>query len=227
MKPACLLTILVLLSTPSFCIASEFSGRVVAILDGDTIEVLHTGKAERIRLAGIDCPEKKQPFGQRAKQAASGLSFGQQVTVHPIDKDRYGRTLATVVLANGKNLNHELVRGGWCWWFTRYAPDDYELEGLEQAARQARKGLWIDPRPIPPWEFRKAQRNASKPSPSASNSRISEKPLYAAIIGNRDSHLYHLPGCPSYGQIADENRVDFASESDARAAGYRLASNCP
>src|SRR5688572_9540416 len=92
------LSILSLIFLPSFGEATAFSGRVVAILDGDTIEVLHTGKAERIRLAGIDCPEKKQAFGTRAKQATSALSFGQSVTVHSAGKDRFGRTLATVEL---------------------------------------------------------------------------------------------------------------------------------
>src|SRR5688572_15557402 len=112
MKRSCYCSLLLLLVLPSFSIASDFSGRVVAILDGDTIEVLHTGKAERIRLAGIDCPEKKQPFGQRAKQASSTLSFGRNVTVHSAGKDRYGRTLGTVELADGTNLNYELVHQG-------------------------------------------------------------------------------------------------------------------
>ncbi|MDK2745144.1 MAG: thermonuclease family protein [Nitrospira sp. BO4] len=93
--------------------AAEFTGRVVSVKDGDTIEVLHNKTPERIRLTGIDCPEKKQAFGQRAKQATSTLSFGQQVTIQRTGKDRYGRTLAAVVLPNGRSLNHELVKDGW------------------------------------------------------------------------------------------------------------------
>jgi endonuclease YncB( thermonuclease family) len=104
--------LLFLFTSPSH--ASEFIGRVVSVKDGDTIEVLHNRKAERIRLSGIDCPEKKQAFGHRAKQATSALSFGQNVTVKSDGNDRYGRTLANVVLPNGGNLNHELVKGGWC-----------------------------------------------------------------------------------------------------------------
>lgn len=98
----------------SVAFASDFTGKVVGVLDGDTIDVLHNGQAERIRLNGIDCPEKGQAFGQRAKQATGDLAFGHNVTVHPIDTDKYGRTVAIVVLSNGKNLNHELVKGGWC-----------------------------------------------------------------------------------------------------------------
>ncbi|MDK2742560.1 MAG: thermonuclease family protein [Nitrospira sp. BO4] len=130
-------------------------GKVVSIKDGDTIEVLHNKKAERIRLTGIDCPEKKQAFGQQAKQATSSLSFGQYVTIQRIGTDRYGRTLATVILRDGKNLNHEWVSQGRCWWYRKYAPGDMALEGLENEARRARRGLWVDSRPVQPWECRK------------------------------------------------------------------------
>lgn len=120
--------------------------------------MLHNRTAERIRLVGLDCPEKKQPFGQRAKQATSALSFGQSVIVHTTGKDRYGRTLATVILRDGKNLNHELVSQGWCWLYRKYAPDDTVLEELENEARVAMRGLWSDPNPIPPWAWRKRSR---------------------------------------------------------------------
>lgn len=225
MKHTWSLALLLLVCLPSFSVASDFSGRVVAVLDGDTIEVLHNRTTTRIRLAGIDCPEKKQPFGQRAKQATSALSFGQHVTVHSAGKDRYGRTVGTVELPNETNLNYELVRQGWCWWFRKYSPSDTELESLERAARQAQKGLWIDPKPVPPWEYRKAKRGQKNPNPSP-NSRASKR-TYTVIIGNRDNGLYHRPHCPGYGQIALENRVEFASETEAAAAGYHLAWNCP
>lgn len=159
MKQSWSLSLLLVLCFPSFSTASDFSGRVVAILDGDTIEVLHSRTTERIRLAGIDCPEKKQPFGQRAKQTTSTLSFGHDVTVHRAGKDRYGRTIGAVELPDGTNLNYELVRQGWCWWYWKYVPDEIFLAVLEMRAREAKKGLWVDPNPIPPWEFRKAKRN--------------------------------------------------------------------
>ncbi|MDK2743488.1 MAG: thermonuclease family protein [Nitrospira sp. BO4] len=134
---------------------SEFYGKVIAIIDGDTIEVLHNRRPERIRLTGIDCPEKKQAFGNRAKQATSNLSFGQNVTIQPTGKDRYGRTLATVMLRDGKNLNRELVKEGWCWWYRKYAPDYAVLQTLEAEAHLAKKGLWVDANPVPPWIWRK------------------------------------------------------------------------
>lgn len=139
------------------CLASELNPKVIAVLDGDTIEVLHNQRPERIRLNGIDCPEKGQAYGKRAKQATSALVFGKEVTLHSSGKDRYGRTLADVRLPDATNVNHELVKEGWCWWYRKYAPADAELERLEHEAREAKKGLWQDPAPVPPWVYRKAR----------------------------------------------------------------------
>lgn len=111
----------------SCSLASAFTGKVVSVLDGDTIEVLHNGKAQRIRLYGIDCPEKGQAFGTTAKQATSALVFALDVTLEIHGKDKYGRILADVLLADGANVNHALVKDGWCWWYRKYAPEDEVL----------------------------------------------------------------------------------------------------
>ncbi len=139
---------------------ADFSGAVVGVLDGDTIEVLHDGVAERIRLQGIDCPEKRQAFGQKAKEATAQLVFGRTVTVRTAGRDKYNRTLADIFIAGGRVLNQDLVRDGMCWWYRKYAPDDAVLEKLETEARTARRGLWSDPRPVPPWEWRKLKQGA-------------------------------------------------------------------
>lgn len=98
-----------------FSFAEEFSGQVVGVIDGDTIDVLHDQRTERIRLKGIDCPEKGQPYGSRAKQATSELVFGKDVTLETLAKDKYGRRITTVLLPNGTNVNYTLVKDGWCW----------------------------------------------------------------------------------------------------------------
>lgn len=152
------LTFLVLLFLFGADPAHSFTGEVVGVLDGDTIEVLHNGKAQRIRLQGIDCPEKGQPYGNNAKQATSALVFALEVTLQIHGKDKYRRILADVLLADGTNVNHTLVKEGWCWWYRKYAPDDVMLAALEAEAGMAQKGLWVDPNPTPPWEFRKARR---------------------------------------------------------------------
>ena len=148
-----LLAVTLLIASPTQ--ATELSGNVVSVLDGDTIEVLHNNKAERIRLSGIDCPEKGQAYGNNAKHAASALAFGKEVTLQTHGYDKYKRTLGDVILPDGMNLNQELVKQGWCWWYRKYAPGNTVLEGLETEARETRKGLWVDPQPVPPWEWRK------------------------------------------------------------------------
>jgi len=153
-----LVCILHLVSTETLSFAIEVPLQVISVIDGDTIEVLNGHHAERIRLSGIDCPEKGQAFGKRAKQAASDLAFGKEVTIQTHGYDKYKRTLADVILSDGTNINHTLVKDGWCWWFRKYAPGDTVLEELETEAREARKGLWADPQPVPPWEWRKARR---------------------------------------------------------------------
>jgi endonuclease YncB( thermonuclease family) len=97
-------------------LAADFSGKVVRISDGDTIRVMHNGVAERIRLWGIDSPESKQAFGTRAKQFTGDLAFGKIVAVHVRDVDHYGRTVAEIILQDGRNLNREIVRAGFAWW---------------------------------------------------------------------------------------------------------------
>jgi micrococcal nuclease len=136
----------------------EFRGKVVGVADGDTITVLRDREPVRVRLNGIDAPEAGQPFGNRAKQFASSLAFGNVVTVRVKDRDRFGRVVADVILPDGRNLNQELVRTGFAWWLRRYAPNDSTLAELEAEARAAKRGLWADPKPVPPWEWRATKR---------------------------------------------------------------------
>ena len=139
-------------------VLADFTGPVISVLDGDTIEVLHNQHPERIRLHGIDCPEKGQAYGTRAKHATSALVFGKEVTLQTHGKDRYKRTLADVFLSDGTHVNHELVKDGWCWWYRKYAPKDIEIKTLEEQARQSKKGLWGERAPVPPWEWRRDAR---------------------------------------------------------------------
>lgn len=129
--------------------------KVVAITDGDTVKVLTPEKKEiKVRLAGIDAPEKKQAFSEKSKQALSEKVFGKTVDLKEEGKDRYGRTIGTLTL-EGRNINREMVAEGWAWWFEKYAPRDTVLRDAEAAARKQKMGLWAEPMPIPPWEFRK------------------------------------------------------------------------
>lgn len=138
---------------------ADFTGMVVGVADGDTITVLDVGKVQhKIRLTGIDAPEKKQPFGNRSKQNLSGMIFNKTVTVETIKRDRYGRELGKV-LVGGKDVNLEQVHAGMAWHYKKYertqsGTDRQAYAVAENEAKAAKRGLWADSEPTPPWEWR-------------------------------------------------------------------------
>jgi endonuclease YncB( thermonuclease family) len=151
------LVLLLTLSSPA--LAEELRGRVVGITDGDTLTLLTPERREvKIRLAEIDTPESRQPFGTRARQALSDLTFRRDVRVDVQDTDRYGRSVGRVY-ADGVDVNAEMVRRGAAWVYRRYSHDPALLV-LEQEARQARRGVWALPESqrTPPWEWRRERR---------------------------------------------------------------------
>lgn len=135
-------------------------GRVVGVSDGDTLTVLDAvHEQHKIRLVGIDAPEKKQAFGTASKENLSILVFDKTVTVEWFKRDRYKRILGKV-LSDGRDVNLEQIRAGYAWHFTRYQADqlpmDRQLYGKAQKeCRIAGLGLWRDPMPVPPWDFRR------------------------------------------------------------------------
>jgi micrococcal nuclease len=138
-------------------LAYPWKGKVVGISDGDTITVLDRGKGHRVRLFGIDCPEKDQDFGSKAKKFTSDMVYGKEVSVDNITTDGYGRIVGRVTV-NGKNLNEELVRNGLAWWYRKYATHEEKLKELEESARSQKIGLWSRKNPVPPWNFRHNKR---------------------------------------------------------------------
>lgn len=132
------------------------TARIVGVHDGDSITALAAGNVQlKVRLEGIDAPELKQPFSQQAKQALSTMVFGKTVSLHVTGRDRYKRTLA-VVVADGVNVNLALVRLGLAWRYEAYSKDAALLIAQNEA-RAAKRGLWADRAPVPPWEWRKAR----------------------------------------------------------------------
>jgi endonuclease YncB( thermonuclease family) len=203
--------------------AEQWTGQVVGLSDGDTLSVMRAGKAVKVRLHGVDTPEKAQAFGTQARQFTGELVFQQTVTVAIRDTDRYGRLVGEVLLPDGRSLNQELVKAGLAWWYRQYAPHDPTLAHLEAEARSAKRGLWADADPVPPWAWRKGQRAAV---PAAAAPTHEAAPL-GAILGNKRSKIYHEPACPDYEKVAPQNRVPFQSREEAKHAGYRRAGNCP
>jgi endonuclease YncB( thermonuclease family) len=149
-----LISIFAVFALCQFCEAWE--GRVVKVFDGDTIEVLRGRSTERIRLYGIDCPERGQDFGERARQFTSRMVFGKNVEVIPEDRDQFGRAVSWVRVGNS-SLNHALVKEGLAWHYKRYAGQENELAELEANARKQKVGLWSHKNPTAPWEFRRRQ----------------------------------------------------------------------
>jgi len=149
-----LIVFLVIVITPALLLAWE--GKVVSVTDGDTIKVLKDGIQIKIRLAAIDCPEKGQPYGQAARKFTAKLVAGKIVKVWPTDTDRYGRTVAFVFVGS-TDLNKELLKAGLAWHYKRYSRDP-ELAKLEFEARAQKVGLWKEPDPVAPWEWRRNKR---------------------------------------------------------------------
>lgn len=134
----------------------------MGITDGDTITVLTAAKESvKVRLYGIDTPEPRQAFGNRAKQELSDLVFGRVVIVEVKQKDRYGRTIGLLTV-NGVPVNQEMVRRGFAWSYRDYAKKDVELAKAEADAKNAKRGLWADKTPLPPWEFRRNEAAARR-----------------------------------------------------------------
>ncbi len=135
--------------------AETITGRVVGISDGDTLTLVTDEKKQlKIRLYGIDAPESKQPFGQRAKLALSELAFGKEARADIVNTDRYGRSVAWVFVGE-TNVNEAQVAAGLAWWYRSYAKRSVDTLGkLEAEARAAKRGVWSEPQPVAPWDWR-------------------------------------------------------------------------
>jgi micrococcal nuclease len=203
-------------------------GRVIKVTDGDTIVIIDSSSRQhRIRLFGVDSPEAGQDFGNEATENLSNLVFGRDARVEVNGFDRYERALGKVWVGE-TDVGLEQIKSGYAWLFTRYAHqltqrDRTAYDRAEASARSARRGLWQDQRPVPPWDYRHPEQAQVSPSPDtqpASSSR-------SVVIGNRRSRVYHRADCPGYQAVSPQNRIPFDSEREAQAAGYRLAGNCP
>ena len=147
----------------------ELTGRVVGVTDGDTIKVLDANNtSHKIRLSGIDAPERAQPFGRVSTEHLKDMVAGQEVRVELLKYDRYGRLIGNVWVQPrdcprcGKTLfvNHAMVLNGMAWWYRYYAEEQSEqdqgrFESAEREALARKRGLWADPDPTPPWVWRR------------------------------------------------------------------------
>lgn len=138
--------------------AQTLTGKVIGVKDGDTVVVIDSLKNQTtLRLAEVDCPEKAQAFGNKAKEFTSDQVYLKQIKYIVTDTDRYGRSIAKIYYDDNKYLSAEIIKNGFGWQYKQYSTSKL-LAKLEQEARQNKRGLWVDPNPIYPSDFRKSKR---------------------------------------------------------------------
>lgn len=199
--------------------------KVVGVKDGDTIELLQNGKTVTVRLFGVDTPEKTQAYGQRARQFTSDLAFGKSVRLIVNNTDRYGRTVGTILLPDGRNLNEELVRNGYAWHYKAYS-NDLKLANLESDARRYKRGLWEDASPVAPWDFRKDKRSggSSNQTKAPLPAGASKRTVY--ICNSTTSGVYHLTRNCHVLKRCKQEMLAVTEEAAIRVYDRRLDKTC-
>jgi len=215
-----LILLFILIFVPDISSAGDtISGKVVAVADGDTITILTSDKKQvQIRFAGIDTPEKKQAYGQKAKDFTASKVAGKIVNIDIETTDKYGRTVG-YAFADGslRSVNEQIVASGFGWVYRKYCLEAFCSDWLrmEEKARESKIGLWADNDPTPPWEWRKAQRT---------NQEANIQSGTGIFHGNIKSHVFHGPKCDLYNCKACT--VVFNSIQDAEKSGYRAHKDC-
>ena len=187
-----ILTLIVLCASVSAppTYVEEFSAKVIGVTDGDTITVLQDRKQIKIRLEGIDAPERDQAFGTKSKSSLSDLVGGKTVIVRKTGTDKYRRTLARIVI-DRKDVSAEMLTLGMAWHYKEYSKDE-DLARLETVAKVAKIGLWAEANVLPPWEYRSRQKSAPQPVASTSSS---ETPTTGSHWLNTNGGTRHNARC--------------------------------
>jgi len=174
--------------------AENLTGKIVDVADGDTATLLTSNNNQiRIRLNCIDAPEKSQDFGQRSKRSLIDLIAGEYVRIQKHDVDRYGRTIGTIYL-NGTDINLTQVKKGLAWVYDRYCRDRtyYRAETL---ARESHMGLWSQPNPIEPWNYRRGERKHSTKSFYGNGNFECGKKQYCSQMNSCEEVMFYFKKC--------------------------------
>ena len=171
--------------------AETLLGRVVSVQDGDTLTVRVAGQRVKVRLAGIDAPERNQPFGEQSRQSLSRMALNRTASVAVRKIDDYGRTIGVVTVA-GLNVEAEQVRRGLAWVYRQYRHDP-QLLALEAEAKAARRGLWVDANPKPPWDWRhsgQSQQASERSAPGVFTGRCGTKRICKEMTSCEEARFY-------------------------------------
>ena len=205
----------------SISVFSEtITGKVTYVSDGDTIHLVSNNQKYKIRFYGIDTPEKSQKFGLEAKEFTYNKIFGKTVEVDAKDTDRYGRTVGVVYYDNGKDLNFELVRSGYAWWYEQYAKNNKQFKMAQDYAERNKLGLWTQSNPTAPWDYRKGNKSITT---TASNQVVknSSQKIENVVYVTRTGKKYHRSSC-RYAAKATGSMP----RSEAEALGYGACGVC-
>lgn len=190
-------------------VLEEYDAKVVGITDGDTIRVLTESKEEvKIRLEGIDAPEKGQEFSRQSTNALKSAVGGHTVRIRVTGKDKYGRTLA-YVLAGEVDVNQRMIEQGWAWHFKKYNSEG-RLADAETEARDAKKGLWKEANPTAPWDYR------NPPKVEAPQSENEKDAAVEKFWLNTGSGVRHNSGCKHFGKT---KKGKYCGPTEGKACG--------
>jgi endonuclease YncB( thermonuclease family) len=200
------------------------NGEVIRVQDGDTLTVkTKRDRLYKVRLANIDAPEISQPFGKQARRRVKDLVLKKTIRVDYIFKDKYGRLIGELILPEGKLLNEEMLKAGLAWHYRVKHPQSTFLEKLEYKAWQKKLGLWVQDKPIPPWEFRREKRLPSPPSkPEDMDYDLF---LNYGLVGNPKTKVYEWPECKEYPKNTT-GYINLGNFLEAEALGYKASKRC-
>ena len=200
------------------------NGEAISVKDGDTLIIKDKrNKLYKVRLSDIDAPEIGQSFGRPAKRLLEDLVLDKIVRVNYTQVDKYGRLIGEVFLPDGKILNEEVIKAGLAWHYRVKNPHSTFLEKLEYKAWKKNLGLWVQDKPIPPWEFRRESK-APTPPTDADNMDY-DLILTYGIIGYPKTRIYQWPACKDYSKNP-KNYIHFGNLLDAETLGYRASKGC-
>ncbi|MFA5825539.1 MAG: thermonuclease family protein [Gallionellaceae bacterium] len=171
--------------------AAEFDAKVIAVMDGDTIMVLHDGAKVKIRMANIDAPEKDQAFGMQSRQSLLDMLQKKLVHINSQAVDQYGRVVG-LVSVDGRSVNEEQVRRGMAWEYSHFHSDRSYI-ALQSEAQQAQRGLWGQSSPLAPWQWRKTHPSVKSDFPQAHNQPAGAHSAPGAVYDTACGHKKHCP----------------------------------